>query len=175
MFVKFIPYALLSFIAMIVVFLFVNWWAPIFCDSEGWLPKWLKWVGTFDASLDTGWQQHKWDHQWLGKYFDGRYKYLARVRWLYRNHNYGFDYYVLGIPFVAEDWKVVKFEGPWMGKKRIVFFAIDGKGHFNYQAIWWFGRTLKFGWKAWNMYDNINDKFGGQWGPENRIPAVSSM
>src|SRR5574341_1027779 len=51
LFISLIP---INFGMTLFAWLFVNWWAALFANKEGWLPKWLTWFQTFDNSLDAG-------------------------------------------------------------------------------------------------------------------------
>lgn len=145
----------------------LNFLAPLFASQEGWLPRWLSWIGTFDASLDAGWKDgyftkgtKPWSLWW------------ARVRWLMRNPAYGFAYQVLGIPFDKTAWKAFFKQGAW-GE---LFLAKSKSGHFNLTSRI-FGQRFKLGWKAWN-YFSVEE--GGwkkeyQWGPEMKAPHVATL
>jgi hypothetical protein len=144
--------------------LFVNWWAPLFADKEARLPDWLNWAQTFDANLDQG---------VTDGFFKGSPSYWNRVKWLYRNPSYGFSFYALGIPYVASDWKVRKYTSAAPS----YFFAYTDKGHFNAYFVK-FGLRFKIGWKAWNNYDVVNDKFCvSKWADtgHDKLPFVFSI
>ncbi|MFD2271429.1 hypothetical protein ACFS07_13470 [Undibacterium arcticum] len=87
-------YSAIDPIGTILAVLLINWWAPLFASQDGWLPNWLAWVQTFDASLDAGGAQ--------GSYW-------GRVAWLNRNPAYGFSYWALGVPFNPSEWRVTAF------------------------------------------------------------------
>jgi len=138
--------------------LFVNWWAALFADDDGWLPNWLKWAQTFDASLDTGWKD-KWPKS-NSLWWD-------RTKWLYRNSAYGWSYYILGCRWCAYHWLVVTNRADLVYMKSV-------EGYFYYYRD--FGVIqIKLGWKASNMYSGERERFEGKWGPEYRIPIVVSV
>jgi len=145
--------------------IFVNWWAPIFCDENGNLPNWLSWVGTFDATLDSGWKDG----------YDGFNpsdpKFKNRVKWLYRNTSYGFSYWVTGIKFDPKDWTIHKsVDTP----TKTLFIATSSQGYFNitYHGKW---GEYKLGWKAWNYWLSDQNKWkDAPWGPEWRTQYVCS-
>jgi hypothetical protein len=55
------------------------------------LPMWLAWFDTFDDSIDSGHINGFWEtpNSTLGFYW-------SRVKWLWRNPAYGFDFWLLG-------------------------------------------------------------------------------
>lgn len=162
--------ALLDFLfTNVVARALANWWAPLFANEDGWLPRWLCWLQTFDAPLDAGWRdgyrgypvpRNRWQRYWL------------RVKWLYRNTAYGFGYWALGRDFDPKQWTVLAFE---QSAARDYFHAVGPAGQFN---ITYYGRwgTLKLGWKAWNYFDPVRKdwKPGYVWGPLRRVPLVFS-
>jgi len=162
---KILQYILLAPVDLgmtIFLCLFVNWWAALFANKDGWLPNWLKWVQTFDNSLDAGVND--------GMFEASSSIWWNRTRWLYRNPGYGFSYWVLGTPFVPTNWKVIRYES-----EAGVFFAKSIDGYFNYRnGNNWV--ACKLGWKAWNMYDEITKSWElVPWGPEWRIPFVFTI
>lgn len=140
----------------------LNWWAPLFCDEQGWLPNWLIWLQTFDNSLDEGWQggtyniavpTNRWQRHW------------ARVKWLWRNSAYGFSYWPMGKEFKPEEWNIVQWDQHIRYLK-----GPDKQFSYFYQGKW---GQLKLGWKAWNYWDeNTNNWRTSPWGPEWRVPIV---
>jgi len=150
-----------------------NWWAPLFATADAQLPRWLRWLETFDASLDEGWRGGYFGVVWDGV-TPGRWaRYWLRVRWLYRNPAYGFSYWALGRDFDPKQWTVLAFE---QTPTRDLFHAVGPDGQFN---LTYYGRwgTLKLGWKAWNYFDpDTRDwKPGYVWGPLRRVPEVFSI
>lgn len=139
---------------------FVNWWAPLFADSGGNLPRWLYWAQTFDATLDAGWQDGYIAATWGTT---GWRRYLARVYWLYRNPCYALDYFVLGLPFDPSKWRVLRN----VQTDTLSFFLAIGPA-FNLEYAGRFGE-LKLGWKAWN-YWNASAWRTTPWGPSWRVP-----
>ncbi len=162
------------FFTWVIAALLVNWWAPLFAKKRRYfnrgdplfgftLPAWLAWFDTFDGDLDTGAANGS---------ITGSSTYWNRVKWLYRNNAYGWSYWVLGMPFVASDWRVVRYE---QSAAQITFIAVEPGGKFNINATRC-GLHFKLGWKAWNNYDTVNDKWNDQpWGPAWRIPFVFSI
>ncbi|WP_136420397.1 hypothetical protein [Herbaspirillum sp. ST 5-3] len=153
--------AIADLLSSLIALTLINWWAPLFATKDAHLPRWLAWFDTFDADLDTGNRELGWNAGYWG-----------RVRWLNRNHSYGFSYWALGIPFDPAKWAVQEYRsegGETLFKAR----SIDG--HFNIYMIR-FGIRLKLGWKAWNMFDTATGTWKTQpWGPEWRVPFVFSI
>lgn len=137
--------------------LFVNWWAPLFAKNDH-LPSWLKWVDTFDNPLSFGAYQN-----------DVPDSYWQRVMWLYRNSGYGFDYWVLGIPFNPDSWKITKNSGSIAGHD-YDFEAVSDDGKFN-RVFCKYGLLIKTGWKAANCLDS-NQRLYPRW---SRLPFVFSI
>lgn len=157
-------YALLSTAFTLVCWALVNWWAPLFANDAGWLPNWLAWVQTFDDSLDAG--------QRDGIYPSSMPRYLARVFWLYRNTGYGFNYWALGVPFSPADWQVMEYDAD---PAHFTFRAVGPNGWYNTHIVR-HGIRLKFGWKAWNMWDPATARWrSASWGPVWRVPFTFSI
>ncbi len=157
--------ALLSLLFTALAMLGVNWWAPLFVDTQGNLPRWLKWFQPFDATLNEAWQGGYLSPSWGASPFK---RYLARVYWLTRNPAYGFDYGLLGVSFHAEEWRVIRYiETP-----QFVLFVAIGNG-FN---VYYHGRLgmLKLGWKAWNRWDGKGWN-APNWKPYARLPLCCSF
>jgi hypothetical protein len=154
------------FFDLLIARLLVNWWAPAFADGRGYLPKWLAWFQTFDASLDAGWQDGYFKTEGTPA---GFLLFLLRVRWLYRNSSYGFSYWVLGVAFDPTSWKVLHYEDT---PDRTLFIALGEDGLFN---VYYFGHlgTLKLGWKAWNYWRTTTWRTT-PWGPEWRTAIAAS-
>lgn len=140
------------------------WWLPLFANKDGWLPRWLFWFQTFDASLDWGWQGGTFPPS-LSQHWD-------RTKWLFRNSAYGFSYFVMGIPMDVTKWHVHKCVN---SERKQLFIATDEAGHFNFYYHGPFG-MYKFGWKAWNYWDidKMDWKPRYQWGPLLRTSIVCS-
>lgn len=125
----------------------------LFCNKDGWLPKWLWWFQTPDNSMDgdSGWKYEHWMWRYRLPYWLCRY--VGRVGWCWRNPCYGFAINVLGAKAAG------KFN--WYGNRNIrdTAPAIDG-WLFVTSGIYWnlyviaplFGRTLRLyiGWKLRN-------------------------
>lgn len=193
-----LAYTLVSFAFNLFAYVCVIWWAPLFArigtvSDRGVtrvgpvLPQWLKWIDTFDAHLDTGLQMGLYAKlPWVAAS-----PYLRRVFWLYRNSCYGFDYWVLGVPFVPSEWEVVQYINE--DDDYVYFLAVcvpyamtrpvtglDAALPYNIYAKDSFGLSKK-GWKAWNMLDRAKLAAGDDhpwqeqpWGPEWRIPFTRS-
>lgn len=137
---------LLSLLGTLICVLFINWWAPLLANEAGYLPSWLRWAQTFDASLDAG---------TLAGYrgFDvSGSRYWNRVKWMYRNPGYGIDM-ALGILFYPTKWTCLTYQR----KDKFVLFVAVGPA-FNIYLESRFG-CLKLGWKAWNFYDEVKGTF----------------
>ncbi len=157
--------ALLSLFFTALAMLGVNWWAPLFADAHGNLPCWLKWFHSFDASLNEAWEGGYLAPSWGASPFK---RYLARVYWLYRNPVYGFDYWLFGLPFLAKEWRVIRY----VESSQLVLFIAVGNG-FN---VYYHGRLgmLKLGWKAWNYWEGRSWR-KTPWGPQWRVPLCCSI
>ncbi len=139
-----------SMFVLLVAYVF----APIivlFCDSDGWLPKWLWWFQTPDNPMDGdgGWLREHW--QWRFKLPEPLAIYVGRVGWCWRNPAYGFDTNVLGAKNPKEPFN-------WYGNPDITNTApvVDGWLIVTSGIYWnvyviapFFGRTLRLylGWK----------------------------
>ncbi|ODP33068.1 hypothetical protein [Pandoraea sp. ISTKB] len=143
----------------------VCWWAPLFVDRDGNLPKWLRWYQTFDASVDAGWSDAYYTG-WLAETRIGRY--ISRVLWLCRNPAYGFDYALLGVAFAASEWRVVKYVET---EDTALFFAVGRGFNFYYEGRW--GR-YKIGWKAWNRWGGTGWD-APNWAEYDRIPLCFTL
>lgn len=147
----------------------VNWWAPVFASEAGWLPNGLKWVQTFDDTLDAGQRDGIYPPTWP--------RYLVRVFWLYRNTSYGFAYWALGMRFDRTTWQVREYvPGDATHKQRgFTFYATGPDGAFNWHVVRGPIR-FKIGWKAWNLFDPTTQQWKSTpWGPEWRVPFVCSI
>lgn len=160
--------ALLDLSVFILSWIFINWWVPVFANEDGWLPNWLKWFQTFDASLDSGWKD---GYAGFSKPQTKFQLFWQRVKWLYRNTAYGFSYWALGQSFDPKEWTIVKYVS---NETVEVFYAKGPNGQFNYMYHGKWGR-YKLGWKAWNYWDSDKNVWKTTpWGPEWRVPFVFS-
>lgn len=126
----------------------------LFADRHGDLPWYLSYFQTFDATLPKG--------------------YWNAVKWMCRNPGYTFDLKVLGLKWVKEDWKLIKFSNP--DEHHVFFLAINKKtcafnlyyyNEDNYTML----RYVKLGWKAWNFFDIPTKTFSKTWeGTEGKVP-----
>jgi hypothetical protein len=142
-------WALLNFLFTYLVAYPLTPLVTLFAGASGFLPVWLCWFQTFDASLDAGWQ---------GGYFGtyatpptGLVLYWLRVRWLWRNPAYGFDYWPCGIEYDPTQWVIDICEVTNGTNGTLIKFAahtIDGK-HFSYTD----STGKKFGWKVYWALD----------------------
>ena len=98
MYTRFLIYFILDITVNLIGYC-INPFLPIFADSEGNLPSWLRWFQTYDSTLDGTEPRFIESTSWLR---DGNVAknaictYVLRVMWLYRNNAYGFAYSVLG-------------------------------------------------------------------------------
>jgi len=74
---------------------------PLFADDNGWLPSWLWWFQTPDASIngDSGWRDVN-SHPIVNLLP----KYCRQVLWLIRNPSYGFNWTVLATKPLPAEW-----------------------------------------------------------------------
>jgi hypothetical protein len=158
-------FVLVSLLATVFACVFVNWWAPLLCDTQGNLPRWLRWFQTFDASCDAGWQDGYLDRSWGATRWR---RFLARAWWLYRNPAYGWDYWPLGVSFDPSAWRVLRY----IDTDTLTLFVAIGNG-FNLYYRGRFG-MLKLGWKAWNCWDGSNWK-AEPFGPSWRLPLAFTV
>jgi hypothetical protein len=160
--------AILDLLFLLFAVVFVNWWAAWFASADGWLPRWLSWFQTFDATLDSGWKDN---YPGYTMPTSALTRWWQRTRWLYRNPAYGFSYWALGRAFDETQWRVVV----WERNPSFELFIAYGQGMFNVTYYGQQGR-LKLGWKAWNYFDAETAKWkpGYVWGPEKRVPLVAS-
>lgn len=171
--------AALSFVIDLACKFFLNWIVAAFADGSGNLPQALKWFQTFDATLDEGMNARRnelaagiggdtwaafdpWPVTWFQRYKN-------RAFWLFRNSAYGFDYYLLGVPWNPDEWRVVKF----VNTESLVLFIAMGRG-FNIYAHGRYG-MCKIGWKAWNLYQQDTGRFSASWGDGGKIPLTFSL
>jgi hypothetical protein len=138
--------ALLNFVFTYLIGYTLSFLVVLFAPASGWLPKWLCWFQTFDASLDAGWQ---------GGYFGtyataptGFSRYLLRLRWLWRNMAYGFDYWPCGIVYDPTQWVIDTCETQGVLLQKFAAHTLDGK-HFCYTD----STGKKYGWKLWWALD----------------------
>lgn len=132
---------------------------PLFASKEGWLPRWLWWFQTPDASLDgdSGWKD-------VGKhpYINKLPRYLRQMFWLIRNPAYGFSWTVLATSPLPD--KPYHYFGD--------LYAKDREGQFGWCFSWIedthyfhlkvykktiFGKCLKFR-IGWNLANSLIDK-----------------
>lgn len=161
----YIAHAALSLGVTLFAWVAVCWWAPLLVDRDGNLPRWLRWFQTFDASADAGWRDAYYTG-WLAETHVGRY--VARVMWLCRNPAYGFDYELLGVPFAASEWRVVRYVE---SEDMVLFFAVGRGFNFYYEGRW---GKYKIGWKAWNRWDGTSWD-APNWSEYERIPLCFTL
>lgn len=140
----------------------------LFASADGWLPNWLCWFQTFDASLDAGWRDGYFPVD--QKPAKPLARWWLRVRWLWRNPAYGFCYWPLGRRFDPSEWSVTYRVTPTSS----FFWATGPRGAFNlsYSGQW---GEWKLGWKAWNYFSRLDESGRpvwktASWGPEWRVP-----
>ena len=151
MYLIFYPFYAIVSILFLLTALVLNPFVALLVDKNGNLPKLLKYYQTFDAPIPTS-------------------SYLDAVTWLYRNPSYGFDYYVLGIPWIASEWRTLVFKKT---ASYVFFIAYNNQLAFDIHFQWLF--TIKLGWKSWNEYNPDTNNFAGQWGDEGKIPVAVTI
>ena len=105
MYTRFLIYFILDITVNLIGYC-INPFLPLFADSDGNLPSWLRWFQTYDSTLDGQEPRFIESTSWLR---DGNVAknfictYVLRVMWLFRNNSYGFAYSVLGakLPLVT--------------------------------------------------------------------------
>jgi len=141
MYTRFLIYFILDLTINLVGFT-INPLLPIFADSEGNLPSWLRWFQTYDSTLDGQEPRFIASTSWLRT--DGVAKnfictYILRVMWLYRNNAYGFAYSVLGcIPIItisAEGTNPSDRAPAIEGSYFTVFEDADATRYFQYKLV----------------------------------------
>lgn len=123
---------------------------PLFAKSAGYLPTWLAWFQTPDASLDAGWEQGYFTI--TGK--PGAFSlWWYRMRWLWRNPAYGFCVW-LGVTYDPAAWVIdtVTLAAPGGPVTLLKAHTADGR---------YFAYTTSSGWKLgyklwWAMDANGN-------------------
>jgi hypothetical protein len=116
---------------------------PLFADSEGNLPSYLRWFQTYDSTLDGKEPRFIASTSWFR---DGDVAknalctYILRVMWLYRNNAYGFAYSILGgkSPFrtLSEDGVNPSDRAPAIeGSYFTVFEDTEGVQYFQYKFV----------------------------------------
>ena len=156
-YVRYAAYALIGLFFTYVVAVLATPIILLFVRPDNnYLPRWLCWFQTFDASVDQGWLgnyftntnpsswwQRIWSYSGSGTP-TGLNRFLLRVRWLWRNPAYGFDLWPLGMAYNPDDW-IVKVCDVANGQL-IKFYAETKDGlHFSYCD----SSNRKFGWKLW--------------------------
>jgi hypothetical protein len=171
--------AIASLVIDILCKLILNRIVVLFADDNGNLPRALKWFQTFDATLDEGMYARR-NELAAGLGGDTWAAFIAypstpeetyqnREKWLFRNTGYGFDYYLLGVRWNPNDWRVIRF----VETDALLLFIAVGNG-FNIYIESRYG-MVKLGWKAWNLFNRNTRTFSGSWGDDNRIPITFSL
>lgn len=141
---------------------------PLFASKDGWLPHWLWWFQTPDFSLD-GDEGFKTEHApYKGESLTAWQIYYNRLRWLWRNPAYGFDWGVLAYyPESGDELKVwgrgkvngnvVKDDpilvtgwlpyGGWYFAKRGYAWQLYLRFHWNETHC----TKINLGWKLWGI------------------------
>ena len=141
MYTRFLIYFILDLTINLVGFT-INPFLPIFADSDGNLPTWLRWFQTYDATLDGTEPRFIDATSWLRT--DGVAKnvictYVLRVMWLYRNNAYGFAYSVLGCTptkTISEDGVNPSDRNPAIeGSYLRIFEDAEGAQYFQYKLV----------------------------------------
>ena len=142
MYTRFLIYFILDLTINLVGFT-INPILPLFADSEGNLPSWLRWFQTYDSTLDGKEPRFIDSTSWLR---DGNVAknfictYVLRVMWLYRNNAYGFAYSILGgtAPFrtLSEEGTNTSDRAPAIeGSYFTVFEDAEGVQYFQYKFV----------------------------------------
>ena len=155
MYTRFLIYFLAD-IAVNLIGYCINPLLPLFADSEGNLPSWLRWFQTYDDTLDGKEPRFIESTSWLRTQERGVNDlsttntlgvaknfictYVLRVMWLYRNNAYGFAYSVLGAksPFktISEEGVNPSDRAPAIeGSYLRIFEDADGVKYFQYKLV----------------------------------------
>lgn len=140
-------------------------------NSSGNLPLCLYWFQTFDNTLDAGWKLQGNYGTFLvdGAVPTGVTLWWYRVRWLWRNPSYGWDYWPLGVPIDVSQWTVRVASERW-------WIATGPKGTFCIKYLGTSGVGLKLGWKAWAYWQNgAWAPASYSWGPARRAPVCLTV
>ena len=123
---------------------------PLFA-KDGWLPSWLSWFQTPDASIngDSGWTDAA-KHPWI----NSLPVYFRQVFWLIRNPSYGFNSTVLATDVLPDEGYVtfgrldISDKGVW----GLNFAYIKTTPYFVIRAYFptLFGKCMKFRF-GWNI------------------------
>ena len=141
MYTRFLIYLIADLTINLVGFT-INPFLPIFADSEGNLPNWLRWFQTYDSTLDGTEPRFIEATSWLRT--DGVAKnfictYVLRVMWLYRNNAYGFAYSILGCTptkTISEEGVNPSDRAPAIeGSYFTVFEDAEGVQYFQYKFV----------------------------------------
>ena len=142
MYTRFVLYLTLDLTVNLIGYC-INPFLPIFADSDGNLPSWLRWFQTYDSTLDGQEPRFIESTSWLRT--DGVAKnfictYVLRVMWLYRNNAYGFAYSILGgkAPFrtLSEEGTNTSDRAPAIeGSYFTVFEDAEGAQYFQYKFV----------------------------------------
>ena len=139
MYTRFVLYFILDLTINLVGFT-INPFLPIFADSDGNLPSWLRWFQTYDDTLDGKEPRFIEATSWLRGSQNVIYTYILRVMWLYRNNAYGFAYSVLGgtAPFrtLSEEGVNPSDRAPAIeGSYLRIFEDAEGVQYFQYSSL----------------------------------------
>lgn len=165
-FISYVRYAFLAFIGIIFTYVIAVPLTPLallFVRSNGFLPTWLCWLQTFDATVDAAWQasyasylnanpsnwwQALWTYRGAPNIPTGLNKFCLRLQWLWRNPAYGFDFWPLGIVYDDTQWIIKTCDVTNGTLTRFYAVTKDGK-YFSYTD----STGKKFGWKLWWALD----------------------
>ncbi|MBO1856862.1 hypothetical protein J4G52_25310 [Burkholderia cenocepacia] len=167
---------LYPFMAFASIFCVLLTWAlapllALFVGADGNLPDWCYWFQTFDNTCDAGWKVQGNYGTYLvdGTMPAGITLWWYRVRWLWRNPAYGWDYWPLGIAFDAGQWRVVVNNARW-------WIAVGPRRAFCIRYLATSGVGLKLGWKAWAYWQNgVWAPSSYSWGPSGRMPVCFTL
>ena len=139
MYTRFLIYFILDLTINLVGFT-INPILPIFADSKGNLPSWLRWFQTYDDTLDGKEPRFIESTSWLRGSKNFICTYVLRVMWLYRNNAYGFAYSILGgkAPFrtLSEEGTNTSDRNPAIeGSYLRIFEDAEGVKYFQYKFV----------------------------------------
>jgi hypothetical protein len=159
----------------LLAILLFNWWVIFFArpgaNAAQWLPSWLGWFQTFDASLDAYWTDGYVVNAytlaappsfWRRKYW--------QWCWLNRNTGYSFAYYPLGAAVNINAWTVRRWN---VFVDHTIFIATSAGGLWNVRLQGKYG-AYNLGWKMWNYWDD-QTWATTPWGPVWRTQIVISI
>lgn len=164
MYLRYGALALIQFIFTYAVAYPLTPLVVLFASKDGWLPGWLRWFQTFDATIDSAWQdsyqfcidatpsnwfQYVWTYRGAPDTPTGLNLFMLRCRWLWRNAAYGFDYWPCGLVYDPSQWIVDVCDVTNGILTKFSARTVDGL-HFCYTD----SKGTKLGWKLWWALDS---------------------